>query len=679
MARLAIDRPATREQTERAAARPRAAGGWLERVAPWLVFGLAAAFRLAALDLAAFTYDEADVILRARAVAQGQIALTGAMTSWGFPDPPLQVYLLAPLARLPWPVPATLAFMALLNALTVLGTYAFAARFFGWRFGLLAGLLFAVNPWAIYFGRRVWDQLQPALTVLALWSTFEVVVGRRAAFGLPFFLALAANVQARLLAAAYAPAALLSLALGGRAWRSRFSALGILGGLLLSLPYAAYLLTNRERIGAILAEGNRGLGGAPRRGVFEFVWWLSAGLNLLPTPSGLAPWLDQLGPALWLQAWLAGSLLAAGLALGVIRVARHGAGWRRQALLLGWAMFPLGLVALQSSAVYLHYLVLLVPLPFLLMALPLEALAGLRTPLRRLAPLLCLAVALPQAAAWIALERTLTIYDTNEAVEAPLADRRLLAELGREQAQRLGTGERYGIEVPVRYWLAVADRARAELAARPRDLLVVTEGTDPLADEQPAILEAVLGPDLHPGYLVPDPLLLPLDRAVLLLVAGDIEPALTPERLGQRLALIPLPTLGRNARVGTRFLDLPARSAADWVAAVGAEPATAGAAFLRIPPRARVGEELELLTLWPGPIEGLRPRAALVGSDGQRIEEGEAVKRRPAVEVAADRLAVARHRFEVPMRASGEYRVMVDLTGAGGREIELGRVTIQAR
>src|SRR4051794_17052663 len=61
-----------------------------------LVLALAALFRLGALDLASFQYDEADALLRARAVAQGQLALTGAQTSWGVPDPPFQVYLLAP-------------------------------------------------------------------------------------------------------------------------------------------------------------------------------------------------------------------------------------------------------------------------------------------------------------------------------------------------------------------------------------------------------------------------------------------------------------------------------------------------------------------------------------------------------------------------------------------------------
>ena len=679
MARLAIERPASPEAAVAEEARtesPHRGTGWLERAAPWLVFGLAAAFRLVSLDLAAFTYDEADVMLRARAVSRGYFALTGPMTSWGIPDPPFQIYLLAPVALLPWPVLATLGFMALLNALVVLGSYRFGARFFGWRVGLMAGLLFAVNPWAIYFGRRGWDQLQPALTLVALWAAFEMVVARRAVAGLPFFLALAANVQARLLAAAYAPAALVSLALAGRVWLSRWSVLGVLGGILLSVPYAVWVIVNREQIAAILAEGNRGVGDAPRPGVLEFSWWLSAGLNLLPMPGGLARWVDQLGAIMRVQSWLVAGLLLASLGICLFQIARRAPGWRRYALLLAWTILPLGLVALQSSAVYLHYLVLLFPLPFLLLALALDALAGLRTPLRWLAPLLCLAVALPQGATWIVLERTLTLYDTNEAVEASLTERRLLAELAREGQERLGTGERYGAEIPVRYWLAAADRARAELAGRPRELLVVTEGTNPLADEKPAILEAMLGPDLRPTYLLANPLLLPIDRPALLMVTSDTDPAVLLERLGPRLALIPLPTLARNARDGIRLVDVPARSVDGWVSAIGARPV--GNIFARVVGRAFLGEPVQVLTLWVDPLEGVRPRAALISPTGQRIdEEEEEVNLRPRLDVPAGRLLAVRHRFEA--RVAGEHRLLVEDGTPTGQMAEVWTVTVQPR
>ena len=64
---------------------------------------LAATLRLGALDLAAYTFDDADIVRRAREIAAGNLALEGGMTSWGIPDPPLLAYLHSLVARLPRP------------------------------------------------------------------------------------------------------------------------------------------------------------------------------------------------------------------------------------------------------------------------------------------------------------------------------------------------------------------------------------------------------------------------------------------------------------------------------------------------------------------------------------------------------------------------------------------------
>src|SRR5204862_1880084 len=121
------------------------------------------------------------------------------------------------------------------------------------------------------------------------------------------------------------------------------------------------------------------------------------------------------------------------------------------------------------------------------------------------------------------------------------------------------------------------DRARAELASGgPRELLVSTAGTNPLAEDRPAILEAVLGPDLDPHYQPADSLVLPLGRPGLLLVTGDVEPPVGPERLGPRKAFIPLPTTSRGGRDGIRLVDLPSRSADEWAEVLGAVGRRAG-------------------------------------------------------------------------------------------------------
>jgi hypothetical protein len=653
---------------------------WLRTAAPWLVGGVAAAFRFSCLDLAAFTFDDADAIRRARALANGEAALVGGLTSWGIHDPPLLVYILATVARLPSPVLASYVLMASINTLAVLGAYHLAARFFGWRYGMLAGLLYAVNPWAIYFSRRAWVEVQPALTVLALWAASEVAVAGRLRLGLAFFLALAAAVQARILALLYIPAALASIALGGRRWLSAWSVLGLLGGGLLALPYLVYVVTSHERIGAALAEGNRGIAAAPRQRALEFAWWITAGTNLLPTPAPGFGRQDLLGVTLRAESLLAAALLVAGVALCFIHCVRRQSGWERYGLLLAWTILPLALIIWQSSTVYLHYLVLLVPLVFLLVALPLDWLFN-RPRFGWLGVVLFLALTLPQVTAWVALQRTLQIYGAGETIEASMRQRRALAELARESGERIRTGETYGIEVPLRFWLAAADLARAEIAVAPRELLVAAKGSKPDAEEQPAMLAAVLGTELTPRYQPDSSLVVPVSRPALLLANSDVELPLTAERLGTRRAFIPLPVMAGETRNGIRLIDLPARSASEWAATLGAvfgDPN--GSVAFGADRRVRAREALAVITLWPGPVEGLRPTVMLMGPNGRRLPERDSPRRQPA-DVPADHLLVMRHEIPVPEQAELAAHRLVAEPGTGGsptERIELRKVVVAA-
>jgi 4-amino-4-deoxy-L-arabinose transferase-like glycosyltransferase len=651
----------------------------LDRALPWLVVGAGLLLRLAALDLAPFTYDDADLVLRARAAASGALALTGAQTSWGVPDPPLQVYLAVPVAWLPNAALLSVAYFALINGAGVAGFYWVGRRFFGRRLALLATLLLAVNPWALYFGRRAWLEVQPALTLLAFWAALELVVAGRRRLAFLFFLALAAGVQVRLLAAGLAPAAVAALGLGGRAWWTRWSALGLVGGGLLSLPYGWYLFSERERVLAILAEGERGVS-VPRTAVVEFTWWVTAGLNLLPTPPRLLGWLDWLGLLLRLEAWLAAALLLGGALLALFSIVRRRPRARAWALVLGWVMLPLLFIAGQRSTPYLHYAVLVLPAIFLLPALTLDQLWRLPRVGRGLGPILLTALVLPQLLAWLSLERTLAIFDPNEANEASLQDRRLVTELGRASAQLIGTGESYGVETPLRIWQAVLESTQQAFDEQPRQLLVVADGTNPAAEAQPAVLEAFLAPRLRPRYLAADALVLPLGQPSLLLLTSDVDPAAAPERLGSRRTLVPLPTLGRGTRDGVRLFELPARTPAELSAAVGAVPpssvAPPGLVGLALPPRARVGETLLATSVWVGPRQFSRPTLTLLDGQGQRLAEREVGADR-LIELGAGEALVLRHSLILPARAAGDQRIVLELGGSDF--LEVGTTSVAAR
>jgi 4-amino-4-deoxy-L-arabinose transferase-like glycosyltransferase len=641
---------------------PRQRASW--RLAS-LVFLASLLLRLAALDQAAFTYDEADAMLRARTVAGGELALAGAMTSWGVQDPPLQVYLLALVARSPDPVVASLALMATLNSLAVLVTYLLAERYYGRRVALIAGLLFAVNPWAVYFGRRAWIQLQPILTTLSLWAALAVVVGGRRVAALPFWVSLAANVQMRLLSLAYAPAALATILLDWRAWLTRWSLLGVVTGAALSVPYAVYIMTQWPVISRALGEGNRTVATEARHGALEFAWWTLSGLNLLAT-DGQTAWLERLGLAMQANGLASLALLALGLAAASSQIAK-GVHRRSAAILLVWTIAPLALVAVQSSSLYLHYYVFLMPQLFLVAALGADWLIGRARTMRLIGVALVALVVVVQLVDWLSLQQVLSLYQQERQSSTSAAERRLLAELTRLSGQRIGTGESYGVETPVGFWVAARDQTRALLAEQPRELLIATDGSDPLANAKPAILQAMLGPTVNPRYLDATALTLPVDRPALLLWTGDVDLPLHPDRLGQQRALIPLPSQSRTARDGIRLFDLPARSAAEYrfvfdASRAADQPPPGWIVQLRVEPRVRAGESLDVVMLVAGPELAAIPKVWLDGLEPARSDsQAKPLRARPGDVV------LSTHQVEVPGRATpGERRLLAGFETASG-------------
>ena len=125
-----------------------------EHVAFWGIILLAAALRLAQLDLVEFKGDEAAHLLRAAEVAeQHHLPLVGSQASIGIAKPPMMSLLMALPLLLGRDPRLASAFIALLNVAAVAGCYLFARRYYGLRVGILAATLFAANPWAIVLSR----------------------------------------------------------------------------------------------------------------------------------------------------------------------------------------------------------------------------------------------------------------------------------------------------------------------------------------------------------------------------------------------------------------------------------------------------------------------------------------------------------------------------------------------
>jgi hypothetical protein len=645
-----------------------------------LVTTLAAGLRLWRVDLAPLRYDDVDVLSRARDVLEHGLAATGPLTSWGVPDPPGSVYLLLPAAAQATPATAAVVWVGLLNVAAVVLTYLLAERFHGPRVALAAGLLFAVNPWAVYFSRRSWAEIVPLFTVVALWAAYQVVVAKRAQWAVAFCVALAVQVQIRILSLIYAPAALLTLALWPRRWGVRWPALGIGLGALLAVPYLAWVGLNWSEITAKLAEGNRGVALAPGGGAWHLVLWIGAGYGLLPASSEVAGWLDPLGKAGAVALVLVGLLLAAGLGMAIVAAVRRAPCWERRVLPAIWLVLPLVALVGQSSSTYLHYLVALFPAIFLVMALPLGWLpVRSRTPVMVLGALVVGVLVAYQLATTVLLYRVLEAYEQAEPPAAPPSLRFAAAGLPREAAELLGTGERYGVEPPIRYWQAIADRAGAEAdAAGTTQVWILAGETDPLTAEAPAILDYLLRPRLEPRFLPPDTLLFRMLRPTVVVELPDVDPIESLERFGERRDSVVAPSVNnRDGLARARVTLVPARGPQGWQALA---PTRLSARFegaiqllgFRAERTVRAGDDLPVTTMWwlagqspASPVVSLR----LVDANGQVVRSERPDRPQPAVE-EGDWVIVRRDLFAVPGHTPpGQYTLEVAIADGAGQPL----------
>ena len=141
----------------------------------WIGLGIviivAALMRLMLPGVVEFKHDEAYLSLLAQdALANGQLPLTGMPSSVGVPNAPASVWLLMlPYALTNNPLVATL-FVAVLNVGGVAVLYLLAREMLNREAALAAGVLYAVNPWAVLYSRKLWAQdMHTPFILLGLW------------------------------------------------------------------------------------------------------------------------------------------------------------------------------------------------------------------------------------------------------------------------------------------------------------------------------------------------------------------------------------------------------------------------------------------------------------------------------------------------------------------------------
>jgi Dolichyl-phosphate-mannose-protein mannosyltransferase len=523
-----------------------------------LVVAVAALLRLPFPDLTPFGHDEALEAERARPIWYGARPIESEITSWWIPDPAGLLYLYSLAEPFPQPAVARVLLVALMNVMSVALCYLLARRFFGPGVGLTAGLLYAANPWAVTFGRQPWVITQPLLTTLMLFAAMMVVVRRDRRWIVPFFVAGAAQTQTHLLAVLYALPMLLTLVLFARRWLAWQLVPAVLVGFAIVTPYVLHLWGMRDAIAEAMTRGNRGLTLLPDGTAVTLTNWLISGYNLEWKLGVADVWMDRLAVPLLLAAVIASVLLLVGTLVSAGSCLRRQPGWEADALLLIWLLGPLALMSWQTSQVYIHYVLCLVPVPFVVMARGAVWLASAGAPLhvgaatkRTAAALLVGAVLLVQVAAIVAFYAALDRMASAPATETSATEWQHAMNRTDLRARQLGIGELHGL--PLRYWQTVADQTRhAARSTGIRSVTVVSgildDGNRHL-DRRRKALNYLLGPDLEPRFPLEGLVVVPTARDTVVLTLPDQELPRIVQRAATRLAEAPQPGTSGAARL----------------------------------------------------------------------------------------------------------------------------------
>ena len=319
---------------------------------------IAAALRLLNLDYAEFKGDEANNLFSALPIiTRGRLPLAGIESSIGTFNPPIFSYLLAiPLFFSRNPVVAT-GFVGVVNCLSVAALYLLCRRFFNARTARIATLLFAINPWAVFYSRKIWQQdLLPLFVVGFLFCVLTVATEKRGPALICAFAFLAAATQLHL-SSVYLIFVLVIVLISQRpgvGWRYHAAGLAILG-----LSYAPYLLFDLLHRGynarAYLDVFHRPIRFHPEAVFLPFR--MATTMDFLPF--GSFPTLD---------------LLQAGLICGGAIYA-----WARlrkpQYLIVAlWFFVPMALLSVSKLDPYQHYFIAFYPVQFILAAICADAL-----------------------------------------------------------------------------------------------------------------------------------------------------------------------------------------------------------------------------------------------------------------------------------------------------------------
>lgn len=339
-----------------------------------LVLGVvlaAAVTRFCWLDLMEFKADEAQasrLALHALGFTEPGVGhffpTQGLTSSVGVPNPPLFVYVVAlPMALIRSPVAAA-AFIAATNVLAVWLCYVAGCRYYTRFTGVAASALFALSPWSIVFSRKVWAQdLLPLTTTLFLLELHALVVRRRPVAIFWLIVILAVATQLHFSAWVFLPLVVAAAVIARDAFSLRWFALGVAVAIAL---YAPFLIEHWHEVLHTTANQSP----SPVSDVRRFLHTAHVMAAIIGG--------DTLSTLLGSQSRLAiplTALLFPAACIGLVVAIRGGARRVVQArtLLVAWFVLPIIALTLLRADGYIHYFIIVLPLPFLGIAQAVEA------------------------------------------------------------------------------------------------------------------------------------------------------------------------------------------------------------------------------------------------------------------------------------------------------------------
>jgi Dolichyl-phosphate-mannose-protein mannosyltransferase len=351
---------------------------------------VAAVTRFINLDLMEFKTDEADatrLALHALGFSEPGIGryfpTAGLNSSIHVPNPPLFIYLIAPALAVVHSPLAAASLVAASNVVAIWLTYLVGKRYYSSFVGITAAALFALSPWGIIFSRKIWAQdTLPIFATLFLLELHAFLVEKRPRALCWLIILAAAATQIHFSAWILAVILLAAVVLGRRTIVWEWTVLGIAGAIALYAPFLGYHA--RQVYDDSVAATSSSAPDAIHRfeAAVHFMLSISGGGYLsfsLGSQSGLAHPVSL----------VLGTVAFIGLLAACRHPRTHGLGSLR-VLAVVWYLLPLLALTVLPFIVYIHYFIILFPLPFLGMAYVLEWLTKHWRMVGRLALAACL-------------------------------------------------------------------------------------------------------------------------------------------------------------------------------------------------------------------------------------------------------------------------------------------------